>query len=579
MISPSVPTARQRQAIEASLGPLLVLAGPGAGKTFCLIERIRYLIERMEVAPQRIVAVTFTNKAAGEIAHRLRGSLGLGADQVTRSTIHALCVQLLREYGSAIGLSQGFGIADEEYQAQVLRRAGFYKPVAWPLKYFSQHKILGEPLGDWVGKLFQRYQEILETRGQLDFDDLVVRTEQLLRTRSDVATEIAARWSYILVDEAQDLNPFQYRILHRLAQDHHNIFMVGDDEQSIFSWTGADPKILRRFLNDYGITTAPIVLDENRRCSREIFTTARRLVAHNPRLHEKELNATRESPWPVLVRHFPDERAEAEWLLADLVRDRDENALAWGDFALLYRKHAIGEALEARLVEAGIPCQLAEGRALADVREVQYLIAALRIIEHPGDPILEEQFARVVLPRALYDTLRADADQNRSEFVDWLRQVGRQRPHKDEDGRKVRRCLHVLGNLPVFAEKHEDLAGLIAELLSQRVGEYRTILEDHADEITDPASHPSAPDLASRLGPIRYGRGTVWLTPDGRRRAGIGRTTPGSRPDDGRVSGPGVEAAIGRCGPAFRGRPGDSLHGALQGAAAGRRGGRRGRVS
>jgi DNA helicase-2/ATP-dependent DNA helicase PcrA len=148
----------------------------------------------------------------------------------------------------------------------------------------------------------QGYQEILEARGQLDFDDLVVRTEQLLRTRSDVATEIAARWSYILVGEAQDLNPFQYRILHRLAQDHHNIFMVGDDEQSIFSWTGADPKILRRFLNDYGITAAPIVLDENRRCSREIFTTARRLVAHNTRLHDKELNATRESPWPVLVR-------------------------------------------------------------------------------------------------------------------------------------------------------------------------------------------------------------------------------------------------------------------------------------
>ena len=156
MISPPVPTARQRVAFEASLGPLLVLAGPGAGKTFCLIERIRFLIGRLEVAPERIVAVTFTNKAAGEIAHRLRGSLGLAADQVTRSTIHALCVQLLRQYGSAIGLTQGFGIADEEYQAQVLRRAGHRYPASWPLKYFSQHKILGEPLGDYTAKLFQR---------------------------------------------------------------------------------------------------------------------------------------------------------------------------------------------------------------------------------------------------------------------------------------------------------------------------------------------------------------------------------------------------------------------------------------
>src|SRR4029453_4835569 len=240
---------------------------------------------------------------------------------------------------------------------------------------------------------------------------------------------------------------------------HRNIFMVGDDEQSIFSWTGADPKVLRRFLNDHGITAAPIVLDENRRCSREIFTTARRLVAHNPRLHEKELSAPRESPWPVLVRHFPDQKAEADWLVADLVRDREENALAWGDFALLYRKHSIGEALEAHLVEAGIPCQLAEGRALADVKVVKYLIAALRVIERPGDPILEEQFTKAVLPQALYDTLRADAEQTHAEFVEGPREVGRQYPHKDEDGRKIRRCLYVLGSLPVFAERHDDLAG------------------------------------------------------------------------------------------------------------------------
>jgi DNA polymerase III, epsilon subunit and related 3''-5'' exonucleases len=223
------------------------------------------------------------------------------------------------------------------------------------------------------------------------------------------------------------------------------------------------------------------------------------------------MSATRESRWPVLVRHFPDEKAEADWLVADLVQDRDENTLAWGDFALLYRKHSIGEALEARLVEAGIPCQLAEGRALADVKVVKYLIAALRVIERPGDPILEEQFIKVVLPQALYDTLRADAEQNRTEFVEWLRQLGRQLPHKDEDGRKIRRGLYVLGNLPVFAERHDDLAGLIGELLSQRVGEYRTILEEHAEEITDPAGHPAATELAQRLTRIRYGRGTAWL--------------------------------------------------------------------
>ena len=136
----------------------------------------------------------------------------------------------------------------------------------------------------------------------------MAQTEVLLRTRPEVATEIAARWDYVLVDEAQDLNPKQYAVLNRLAQDHRNIFIVGDDEQSIYSWTGADPTILRTFLNDYDLRHEPILLDENRRNSRQIFETARRLVAHNPTLHEKSaLRSVRESHYPVLVRHFLDE--------------------------------------------------------------------------------------------------------------------------------------------------------------------------------------------------------------------------------------------------------------------------------
>src|SRR5439155_1607739 len=200
------PLPQQRRAIEAPPGPVLVVAGPGAGKTFCLIARITHLVDTLGVAPERICAVTFTNRAAEEIALRLAH------------------------------------------------------------------------------------------RNMLDFDDLVAKAEQLLRTRSDIADAIAARWDHLLVDEFQDVNAVQYDLLRRLAAPHDNLFAVGDDEQSIFAWAGADPYVLVRFGRDYGIER-PIILDKNRRCSRQIFETARRVLAQNPQLFEKQLSADQESPY------------------------------------------------------------------------------------------------------------------------------------------------------------------------------------------------------------------------------------------------------------------------------------------
>ncbi|HXI21035.1 MAG TPA: UvrD-helicase domain-containing protein, partial [Gemmatimonadales bacterium] len=506
---PLDPTPLQRRAIEAPLGPVLVLAGPGAGKTFCLIERIRYLIERLDFPGERICAVTFTNKAAGEVATRLAGLPGDRAGGVTRSTIHALCVRIHREHGEAIGLPRGFGIADEEYQLAALRRAGFRKDVGWPLRFFGRHRILGTPLEDWLAALYLRYREILDARGLLDFDDLVVRTETLLRTRPEVGDQVAGRWDYLLVDEFQDLNPMQYAILRRLALGHRNLFGVGDDEQAIYAWAGADLKCLSDFANDFGIREREIVLDENRRSSRQIFETARRLVEHNPKLFDKRLRATRESPWPVLVRGFATEEDETRWIVRDLQRDRAASGLPWGEYAALYRRHETGDQLEASLVQAGIPCQLAQGRALADDPVVRYLLAALRVIHAPEDPILAEQFAAVVLPRTLLDTLRAEADRRDRPLLELLRLEGRRRSKRDEEGKKIRRCLVALANLPAMRDRHPRLAGLVEELLAQRVGEYRSFLEEKHEEglIHDPLVDPAAARLRDAL----HGRRTVWL--------------------------------------------------------------------
>jgi len=358
------PLPQQRRAIEAPPGPVLVVAGPGAGKTFCLVARIDHLVATLGVAPERICAVTFTNRAAEEIAVRLKHTLRDRADAVTRGTIHALCLALLREHAEAAGLRKGFGVADEQYQKVVLGRLQVpLEQRGALLNRFGRHRVQDYRLTPEDARLYREYAVWLAHRNMLDFDDLVTKAEQLLRTRADIADAIAARWDHLLVDEFQDVNAVQYDLLKRLAAPHDNLFAVGDDEQSIFTWTGADPYVLVRFARDYGIER-PIILDKNCRCSSQIFDTARRVLAQNPQLFEKQLSADRESPYEVGAFAFRDEEEEAAWLLEDLRSDRAASGLAWGDYAILYRRHKLGDYLEGRLLRAAIPCRLARGRSL-----------------------------------------------------------------------------------------------------------------------------------------------------------------------------------------------------------------------
>src|SRR5256886_224567 len=315
----------------------------------------------------------------------------------------------------------------------------------------------------------------------LDFDDLVSKAEELLRTRGDLADAIAARWDYLLVDEFQDVNAVQYDLLKRLAAPHGNFFAVGDDEQSIFTWTGADPYVLVRFARDYEIDR-PIVLDRNCRSSRQIFETARRVLAQNPQLFEKQLSAEQESAYDVGAFAFRDEEEEASWLLDDILADRAASGLGWGDYAVLYRRHKLGEYLEGRLVRAGIPCRLARGRALVEDDVIKYVIAALRIVRDPGDPVALEAFARCVLsPHFLQEVLAsppcplaANAERgDASEFLAAVRALARRRPAHDPDTKKLWRLVYQVENLRGLPRSHRALAPLVDEILSQSVGPYR----------------------------------------------------------------------------------------------------------
>jgi DNA polymerase III epsilon subunit family exonuclease len=509
-----IPSPSQRDAIEAEPRALLVLAGPGAGKTYCLTERIRFLIEHHHVDPARICAFTFTNKAAGEIAHRLDARLGPTAEGITRGTIHWFCAGLLRTHGQQVGVDTGFGIADEDYQVDVLRRINGQRP--WYknlLNQFGAHRLRNETLPRNDLELLGRYEQFLAHRNVLDFDTLLVKTAELLEC-SPQAAKIRSQWSAILVDEFQDLNPVQYRIVKALARDHHHVFVVGDHEQSIFSWAGADPGVLKHFLNDFGLTST-IHIAENRRCPQTVFALARKLVTINTPLFAGAAapRADRTSNFSVHAIGFPTEFEEAAWIVADLQGDYASRDHAWGDVALLYRKHMIGDSMEAALLTAGIPCRLAPRRALADDPVVAYVLAAAHVLATPADPLRRDAFFRVSLRRALYNSAVAEAEEQHLSLPTYLDRHSARLPKADATRPQIRRALANWRNLAAIGKQYPTLTALVQELLSKKVGPANPILERHEDEITDPASIQEVVSLASRLRTARSRRTEVWIPP------------------------------------------------------------------
>ena len=433
-----------------------------------------------------------------------------------RGTIHSFCAELLRELGAHVALEPGFGIADQEDQLSVLGRLeGHRRWHGRVLSRFSAYRFRGDALKPDDVALYERYKEFLATRNMLDFDMLVLKAAQLLADES-VAARVRQRWSAVLVDEFQDLNPVQYRIIHALASEHKNMFAVGDDEQSIYSWTGADPSVFRDFANDFDVSTKA-QLGENWRCPRQVVDLARLLVANNtPIFHDKRnVETSHESPFDVTAVTFPTEDSELRWIIEDVRRDRNEHNLKWGDFALLYRKHEIGDTAESGFLTAGIPCRLANKRALAEDPVVCYVIAALRVIASPSDEIHKEGFLKVVLPKTLFDSAQAKAEEKKLALLPYLEQLLRSLPKEHEDARKIWRSFYALRNLAALGARHTRIDELVEELLSQRVGEYRTRLEEHHDELSDPGTDDDVLRLADSLAAASASGRPVWIPPLG----------------------------------------------------------------
>lgn len=542
-----VERSPQQRAVEAPPGPTLVVAGPGAGKTWCLIERIRFLIRERGLPPDRILAVTYTNRAAGEIAERLGQGGGPDAGLVVRGTLHSICLRILRSHPAEAGLERGFGVADEDYQIAVLRQMGLplrhCKPVLTALSRLKRGLGAGTEFKFDLAAVGAHYRRKLATRNLVDFDDLLLLTRDLLDRHPAILEAVASRWDAVLVDEFQDLNPTQYDIIRLLVDRHREVFAVGDDEQSIFSWTGADPGVLVRFQQDFGVAE-PIVLDRNRRCSAAIFAAARRVLALNPQLFDKVITAERDSRHPVRVAGFATDREEIAWLVEEIVARRGQGD--WGEIAVLYREHKLGDPLEQALLRAGIPVRVARGRALADDDLVAEVLGALAVIVAPDDPARLESLARRVLSRQLINEVesRAGRGRNRS-LLQALLAFAEGAVGAEEDRATVRRFIRYVRSLPGLARSESTLSGLVDALLLNRPARPTSLLAKHALELTDPMEYPGARELAAALGRVQDAGGAVHLPRGGGldlalggllRAARLGLRTAGPtdplRPDD-----------------------------------------------
>jgi DNA helicase-2/ATP-dependent DNA helicase PcrA len=390
----------QLEAVTAGSGPVLVLAGPGSGKTRVLTQRIAYLIGDQGVRPYHILAVTFTNKAAREMENRVAELVGNQTRGLTLGTFHATCARILRHEAELLPFNSNYVIFDTDDQISVVKRA--LEDLNIDPKRYSPHGVLGtiskaknelllpdefvpENYRDEVVKrVFTRYQELLLVSNALDFDDLLLWTARLLEDDPVVRQKYAQRFEYVLVDEFQDTNLAQYRLLNHLASIHKNIFVVGDADQSIYAWRGADYRNVLRFERDYPDSQV-ILLEQNYRSTQTILDVAMAVIDRNPNRTPKRLTTQRGAGEKIVLNETYDDREEANYVVENIARLVASGQARPGDFAVMYRTNAQSRLLEEAFLQAGLPYKLVGAQRFYGRREVKDVIAFLRLVHNPND--------------------------------------------------------------------------------------------------------------------------------------------------------------------------------------------------
>ena len=398
----------QIRAVTAPDGPILVLAGPGSGKTRVLTNRIVYLIRERGIPPWHILAVTFTNKAAREMNHRIEKILDGQPRGLMMGTFHATCVRILRrESDNLHHYDRDFIIFDTADQQQVVKQA--LADLNLDEKKFQPNKMLNgissaknelitpdiytatNYISEITKRVYARYQEILQNNNAMDFDDLLLNLVLLFEERPDVLHKYQTQYQHVLVDEFQDTNTAQYKLLKRITAVHNNLFVVGDSDQSIYRWRGADFRNIQRFREEYP-EAQTILLEQNYRSTQNILDAAKAIIKHNPNRVHKELFTERQGGQRILLREAYNENDEA-----DQVVDTIEGLLLQGyslnDFAVMYRTNAQSRVLEDAFVRTNIPYKLVGATQFYRRREVKDIIAYTRLVHNQADSV---SFGRVL---------------------------------------------------------------------------------------------------------------------------------------------------------------------------------------
>ena len=401
----------QKEAVLCTEGPLLVLAGAGSGKTRVLTHRIAHLVEDLGVAPWQIMAITFTNKAAAEMRERLGGLIGSNARGMWVSTFHSMCVRILRADCERIGFSQGFTIYDDDdskrLMKQILEELNV-DPKRYPINalrnriskakndlivpevFIDQYK---DAMNQVVGRVYKRLQERLQALNAFDFDDLLMYTWLLLKHNNDVLQAYQNRFKYLLVDEYQDTNHAQYVLTQLLAEANKNIMVVGDDDQSIYSWRGADLRNILDFEKDY--PEAHVVkLEENYRSVGNILAAANAVIDNNVTRKRKKLFTSQEDGEKISVYMASDERDEGRWIASEIEKQHAAG-IPYDQIALFYRTNAQSRMLEDMLLRAGVPYRLVGGTRFFDRAEIRDVMAYLNLVVNPANDIAAHRVINV----------------------------------------------------------------------------------------------------------------------------------------------------------------------------------------
>ncbi len=395
----------QREAVETVDGPLLIVAGPGSGKTRVITHRIAYLVRECGVSPHSILAMTFTNKAAREMRERLVRLAGPHSDALTVGTFHSFCARLLRREGEFLGLSRNYSIFDDDDQMsaikQCLERAGYdlkRHPPRAVLATISKAKsvlqdsqaMARQAAGDYFeevcARVYRHYEELLAQNNAVDFDDLLLRTVQLFQEYPVVLQRYQNRYNYLLVDEFQDTNIAQYRLAQQLTQSHQNFCVVGDPDQSIYSWRSADVRNILNFRADYPRARV-ISLGQNYRSTASILNAAKRLIESNGQRLDHELFTDNAVGVPVQVGEAYDEDQEAASVVGEIKRLAREDGFKLGDCAVMYRVNAQSRALEEACLQQGLKYRLVGGTRFYQRREIRDITAYLRLLLNQQDDL------------------------------------------------------------------------------------------------------------------------------------------------------------------------------------------------